>query len=237
MTALRFMAVIAVMSACDYGVRRIDSTWVKDTEPSCYNTALVVRTSRPAALSAEQSSRRDARRPWAEGVSGDKQAAALELYDAGNDEFIQAHYSQALAKYQDAIKLWDHPAIRFNMAVCLVKLDQLVDARNNLERSLIYGEAPLSASAYTQGLTYRQVLDAQLAQLTIACAEPDEEVVIDGKLVFRGPGVAAMFVLPGEHLLVATKPGFLPASKKLVLVAGQPMSCEVRPIIDPRSKP
>jgi len=42
------------------------------------------------------------------------------------------------------------------------------------------------------------------------------------------------FLLPGEHRIVATKPGFLPATRKVVLVAGQPVSYEIRPFVDPR---
>jgi hypothetical protein len=176
-------------------------------------------------------------RPWAAGVSGHEQTAALALYVDGNREFVQARYAQALAKYHEAIRHWDHPAIRFNMAVCQINLGQPVDARDNLERSLAYGAAALGPEAYAQGQTYRKLLDPQLVRLTLDCPEPDEEVVLDGKLVFKGPGVVDRFELPGEHQLIATKPGFLPASRKIVLVAGQPATYEIRPLVDPRPRP
>lgn len=195
--------------------------------------------SRPAGGAATSiqltpSSPHDERRPWAAGVSDREQKIALGLYVAGNHEFIQARYAQALARYQEAIQHWDHPAIRFNMAVCLINLDQPVEARDNLERSLVYGAFALGPDAYGQGLTYRKLLDAQLVRLTLDCPEPDEEVVLDGKLVFKGPGVVDRFVLPGEHQVFATKPGFLPASRKIVLVAGKPVTYEIRPLVDPR---
>jgi hypothetical protein len=173
-------------------------------------------------------------RPWARGVSDVQQATALQLYADGNELFIEDQHALALAKYREAIQHWDHPAIRFNMAVCLIHLEQPVEARENLERSLVHGAPALGADAYRQALAYRKLLDAQLVRLTLECPEPDQELLLDGKLVFKGPGVVELFLLPGEHHLVATKPGFLPASRKIVLVAGQPASYEIRPLIDPR---
>src|SRR5262245_38801293 len=47
------------------------------------------------ALSSPQ-----AARPWADGVPEAEQALASELYVAGNYEFTESHYAQALAKYK-----------------------------------------------------------------------------------------------------------------------------------------
>jgi hypothetical protein len=169
-------------------------------------------------------------RPWADGVSGAEQAIALALYRDGNVEFSESRFAQALAKYREAIRHWDHPAIRFNMAVCLINLDQPLEARDNLERSLAYGEEPLGGDLYSQGLTYRKLLDAQLARVKIACPSPDTRVTLDGKFLFTGPGVAEEWVLPGEHQVVATRPAFRTASRALVLVAGKLTTYEVRPL-------
>src|SRR5207344_2845737 len=146
------------------------------------------------------------------------QAAARALHAAGNQEFVQGHYVQALAKYREAIGRWEHPAIRFNIAVCLINLDQPVEAMDNLERSLVYGSAALGLELYAQALAHRKRLEGQLSRLTLDCPEPDEEVRLDGKLVYRGPGVVDLFVLPGEHQVIATKAGFLPASRSIVVV-------------------
>jgi len=169
----------------------------------------------------------DGARPWAASVSDAEQAIARELYAAGNREFAESRFAQALAKYREAIQHWDHPAIRYNMAICLIKLDQPVEARDDLERSLAYGSAPLGGDTYSQGLTYRKLLDAQLAHVQIACREPGAAVTLDGKLLLAAPGTADQFVLAGEHQVVAIKPGFVPASRTLVLVAGKLATYEV----------
>jgi tetratricopeptide (TPR) repeat protein len=61
-------------------------------------------------------------KPWAAGVSAEAQSAALELYRQGNEMFEQARYLEALAKYEVALRSWDHPSIRYNAAVCLINL-------------------------------------------------------------------------------------------------------------------
>jgi tetratricopeptide (TPR) repeat protein len=166
-------------------------------------------------------------RPWAASVAEDEQAAALALYDAGNREFVESRFAQALARYREAIRHWDHPAIRYNMAVCLIKLDQPLEARDHLERSLTYGAAALGAEAHAQALTYRKLLDAQLSRLAIACGEPGVQVMLDGKLLFTAPGAAEPHVLPGEHQVVAIRPGFFAASRTLLAVAGKRLPYDV----------
>lgn len=168
-------------------------------------------------------------RPWAEGVSDAEQAAANALYVAGNDQFTDSQYAQALIRYREALQHWDHPAIRYNMAICLIHLDQLVEAREHLEHSLAYGAAPLRGDTYREGLTHRRLLDAQLARLQIICHEPDAKVALDGKVLLTGRGTTELFLLPGEHQLTATKPGFTAALKTVVLVAGKLAFHEIDP--------
>ena len=172
-------------------------------------------------------------RPWAKGVPEQEQALALGLYLAGNQEFTESRFAQALAKYKEAVRHWDNPAIRFNMAISLINLDEPVEAKDNLERSLVYGEAALGADLYNQGLTYRKLLDAQLVHLTLASADAGARVTLDGKLVFIGPGTSDQVVLPGEHQAVATRNG-TSVSEVFLLVAGKARKYELRPITEPK---
>jgi hypothetical protein len=175
-------------------------------------------------------------RPWAQGVSGAEQAIALELYNAGNLEFAESRFAQAIGKYREAIGHWDHPAIRFNIAVVLINLGQPVEARENVVRSLVHGAAALSADAYAQAQTYQKLLDAQLGHARITCQEPGATVTLDGKLLFTSPGIVDLFLLPGEHQMVATKPGFITVSKMLVLVAGKLTAYDI-PAIEAKAVP
>jgi hypothetical protein len=160
-------------------------------------------------------------RPWAEGVSPERQEKAQALFASGNDLFAAGELAQALAKYREAIDAWDHPAVRLNMAAARIELDQPLAAYEDLERALRYGRAPLAPAKYAQALTYRKLLLAQLAQLKVSCNEPGVEVLLDGKQLLVGPRDVTLVVLPGPHQLVAAKEGHLTTTRAVVLVAGR----------------
>lgn len=186
-------------------------------------------TSAPVAAAPAAPSPSPPARPWAAGISEAEQARALELYVEGNGEFAESRFAQALAKYRDAISHWDHPAIRFNMTVCLIHLGQPIDAREHLEKSLAYGPVALGAEAHAQAITYRKLLDAQLSLLTISCAEPGAQVTLDGKPLFIGPGTATRYLLPGAHQVAATKAGLQADLQMLTLSPAVPATIELRP--------
>jgi hypothetical protein len=163
----------------------------------------------------------DSEKPWAAGVSEPEQQAALAMYREGNTEFEASRYKQALAKYEEAIKHWDHPAIRFNMAVALINLDRPLEAYDSVERAMKYGAAPLGAEGYAQAVTYKKLLDGQLTHLKITCDEGGADVTLDGKPVLHCTGEATRLLLPGEHQIVATKPGYATETTPLVLVPGK----------------
>jgi hypothetical protein len=163
-------------------------------------------------------------RPWAENVSESAQQDALALFEEGNQLFETFQHGAALAKYRQALKSWDHPAIRYNAAVALINLDQPLAANENLELALRYGALPFSTETYQQALTYQKLLHGQLAQLKVSCAEPEAEVTIDGSPFFVAPGEGSRWVLPGPHQIVVRKAGFVTDTRSLTLLPGKPAS-------------
>jgi hypothetical protein len=163
-------------------------------------------------------------RPWAIGVSESAQKEALALFEAGNMLFETSQHLAALTKYREALKVWDHPAIRYNAGVALINLDQPLAANENLELALRYGAAPFSADTYQQALTYQKLLRGQLARVTVACEEPGAEVTMDGGPLFVAPGEVSRWVLPGSHQIVVRKAGFLTETRALTLLPGKPGS-------------
>ena len=65
--------------------------------------------------------------PWSVGVPLAVQARANALYDEGNQLFVQQAHAPALEKYKQALALWDHPLIRFNLAVTDLRAPSLRD--------------------------------------------------------------------------------------------------------------
>lgn len=163
----------------------------------------------------------DTSKPWAAGVSEAEQATALGIYREGNAEFEESRYPQALAKYRAALTHWDHPGIRFNMAVSLINLDQPVEALDHLERALVFGDAPLGPEAHAQAQTYLKLLHGQLSTIKVTCDAAGAEVTFDGKKLLACPGEAKQRVTPGPHQVVASKPGFMTETAPLVLLPGK----------------
>jgi hypothetical protein len=168
-------------------------------------------------------------RPWAAGVDAAEQTRALELFRDGNQLFEQSHHAEALARYREALARWDHPAIRYNIAVALIHLDQPLAAIENLERALAFGAAPFDKETYAQALTYQKLLAGQLAEITVACREPGAEVSLDGEKLFAAPGALTRRLSPGPHQLVASQPGHLSDSRALMLLPGKRVEVSLQP--------
>ena len=177
---------------------------------------------RPAHAGPTEPAER-ANRPWAANVAQEQRDRALRIFEEGNKLFEDSQHAAALAKYREALKSWDHPAIRYNAATALIQLDQPLGAYENLERALRYGAAPFTAENYDQALTYRKLLRGQLAELKVTCAEQNAEVTLDGQSLFMSPAEATRWLLPGAHQLVARKAGFLTETRSLNLLPGKPL--------------
>src|ERR1043165_2054038 len=188
-------------------------------------------SSLPSAASSE-----DWDRPWARGVPEREQAIAERLREAGNAEFVEGRHALALTKYREALRHWDHPAIRFNIAVCLIQLDQLVEAKDHLERSLAYGSKPLGSATHAQALAYRETLDALLVHVKATCNEPGSTVTLDGQYWFTGRGTAELYSLPGQHQLAAIKPGFRTAVVAFAGIAGKSVAFDLKQTPEPHER-
>lgn len=159
--------------------------------------------------------------PWAVGVSAVRRATALRHFKAGNHFFERSQYAKALAEYRKAIPQWDHPAIRYNMAVCLINVDRYLEAHHSLTRALRYGARPLGPQLHAQALTSRKLLLGRLARIRVACSEPDAQVSVDGTPAQRCDAMKPRWVLPGKHVVVAKKSGFLTATLSPILLGGR----------------
>ncbi|HEY0251791.1 MAG TPA: PEGA domain-containing protein, partial [Kofleriaceae bacterium] len=100
--------------------------------------------------------------------------------------------------------VWDHPAIRYNMAVCLINLDRVVEAYENLERAMKFGAAPLDAKDWRDAQTSLKLLAGRIAQIQVN-AEPGAIVSLDGKPLAD----SHQRVVSGDHQIVVEKPRYL----------------------------
>lgn len=145
--------------------------------------------------------------PWSNGVSPARQAIALAKYKDGNELFVKDEWRAALDVYLEALKSWDHPSIRYNAAICLMKLDRMVEAYEHMQAALRYGPEPIGAAHHREGETYLQVLKSAVSHLEVVCRDPSGvAVTLDGKPLAGCP--ATLVVTPGKHQIVSEKSGY-----------------------------
>ncbi len=154
-------------------------------------------------------------------MTEEQKRAAEPFFDAGNGHFERSSFGNALKEYRKAIAHRDHPAIPYNMAVCLINLDQPIEAYEHLTKAMKYGEAPLGDELHTEGQTYLKLLLGQLAELVVTTETQGANVSLDGQELFVGPGSATRLVRPKRHQIIATKAQMLTLTQEIVPAAGE----------------
>lgn len=155
--------------------------------------------------------------PWAIGVPADQQKRAKVLYQAGNRLLANALFAPAVTKYRAALQHWNHPGIRYKLALALVSLDRPIEAYDNVVEALRYGPDALDPDEYRRAVDYQRLLRQQIAEVEVTCGEPGAIVTLDGKPLFTGPGRVATLIKPGKHQLVASKARYITTSQAVTL--------------------
>ena len=169
----------------------------------------------------------EADRPWASGVPREQQVKALDLFREANGKLRDAHYTAAREQYLEALKVWDHPAIHYNLALALLNLDRPLEAYEHLVRSLKYGALPLDQDKLEQGLRYKGLIEKQLTKLVVLCSLQGAVVQLDGAQLFVGPGRWEGMVRAGPHSLGAARDGYVPVAETATFVGGETKELEL----------
>jgi tetratricopeptide (TPR) repeat protein len=147
-------------------------------------------------------------RPWANGVSQDRQKQALATFREGNQQLNDGLFARASETYRKALEAWPHPAIHYNLALAQMNLDQPIEAYENFNKAIAYGDAPLQKDKLEHAKEYMLLLDKQIATIEVSCDKPGAKVSVDGKEVFVAPGKHKARVRIGRHTFVADKKGY-----------------------------
>ena len=183
----------------------------------------------PTAVEAPRApSAPEPERAWARGVSKADQERALSLFRAGNALLKDSIFVQASEKYRQALALWGHPAIHYNLALALMNLDQPIEVHEHLVAALRYGAEPLEAEKYDYARNYKALIEKQLARVEVACDTPGAVVTLDNAVLFKAPGRYSGLVRPGAHTVGATLGGYLPSDTTRTLLPGESASLDVR---------
>ncbi|HEY3805763.1 MAG TPA: PEGA domain-containing protein [Kofleriaceae bacterium] len=170
----------------------------------------------------------DASRPWANGVKASEQQAALALFHDGNLELNDGLFAKAVDKYQEALSHWDHPAIHYNLALALMNLDKTIEALDNFEQAIKYGESPLqSKDKFDNAKNYIVALGHGIGEIEVTCNKVGAKVAVDGKEVFTAPGTYKGRVKVGRHQIVATLEGHPTRVEATDIQPGAPFKIEL----------
>ncbi len=167
-------------------------------------------------------------RPWAKGVPKDRQAKAIALFREGNAALKESLFPKAATTYKEALQVWDHPAIHYNLALALVNLDQPIEVHEHLTAALQFGPAPLDDDKYQQAQRYLALIERQLTRVKVSCSFAGAQVRLDGRPLFTGPGEWEGQVRAGPHTLTASQEGLLPDERSVVLAGGDSQTFELR---------
>jgi hypothetical protein len=147
-------------------------------------------------------------RPWAAGISVGRQKQALVEFREANQQLNDGLFGRASETYRKALVTWPHPAIHYNLALAQMNLDQPVEAFENLQKAIVYGDAPLQKDKLEHAKEYMMLLEKQIASIEVSCDKIGAKVSVDGKEVFVAPGTFKARVRIGRHTFVADKKGY-----------------------------
>ncbi len=198
-------------------------------------TVFGVALGTPAA--AQPRAAGDVDQPWAQGVSEDDQARAEELFLRANELFEGALFADAAEAYREAVEVWNHPAIHLNLAKTLILLQRPVDAYASLREAVRYPNAHDSEGQYRWAADSLERLKGQLVEIEVTCDADGAAVIIDGQELFVGPGRETAYFLPGEHIVIAEKRGYIAFPRRLILAPGarEEVAIELLSLTDARA--
>ena len=149
---------------------------------------------------------------YSEATSPEKQEEARKLFKLANQRFEQRRHDDALRIYRKAFKLWAHPRILFNIAVCLGFLSRPLESAETFQEVLRYGPDPITPQRYKQASERYTELMGQLAELNISCEEQGAKVFVNGKPIGIAPITKKVTLGPGSHMVSANLKGKIPYS-------------------------
>lgn len=171
-----------------------------------------------AAPSFDGSARTSTAPAWYEGTTEAARARALGMFERAQAKQADGDFADALADYDRALRAWPHPAVHANVAILLAQRDDPVEAYGHLRSALRFGRDPLEPAVYDSLLRrYRPRLSRQVAELVVG---GEASLRIDGGTVSSSAAAAGLVLLPGRHLLIASRTGHATLTQTLDLSPG-----------------
>lgn len=153
-------------------------------------------------------------------ASGDREAAR-RAFERGNALVEQEQWEEALAAFDESLRLYPTQTALFNKAICLGLIGRPVEAVHALEEhQRTYGGQVDEER--------RAAVEAELARLRPRVGSLDvrvegaasAEVTVDGAAAGTAPFARPLTVNPGTHQVTVSAPGLSPVARTVTVSAG-----------------
>lgn len=153
-------------------------------------------------------------------------ARAAELKKKGDELVHASRYRDALPLYEESFSLVPDPALHYNRASALEKLEDFPAALEALEK---FAEtAPPALKARVPNLaTHMQEVGAKVATLVVRCPVEGATITVRGKAAGTTPLASPLRTNPGEASVEVTAPGYAPFHKDVTLEGGATFAVDV----------
>jgi len=222
-TVRLFAAVIAASLLCSHMPVRAQPA----SEPVPAGDAPVQPDRDPARIDDDPMVIDESDKPWSEGVPVESRTAAREVFREGYRLAVLSAYRIAEEKFTAALATWKHPAFYYNLALSQLYLGQEVEARENLERALEYGEDPLGAEYFQEAQMRLHELKRRLGRIRVTCRTPGAVVTLDGVTLFTGPGSHEGWIKAKAYELSAKKAGYQSEARRVTVPAGDLLNVDL----------
>ncbi|MBL4634522.1 MAG: hypothetical protein JKY56_11655 [Kofleriaceae bacterium] len=159
----------------------------------------------------------DKEQPWKKGVSEATRGKANALFRDANGLLKESRFKDAVKVYDQAIAIWDHPAIHYNLALALMSLDSPIRAHKALQNALRYDGHALESDKLNDARNHFKWTRQQLATIELSAAQEGTDLLLNGKEV----GSTSMLVRIGWNTVTARKEGYIEQTKNKMLGPGE----------------
>jgi tetratricopeptide (TPR) repeat protein len=146
---------------------------------------------------------------------------ANSLLQQGNELLQRRRLPSALEKFQKAYEILPDPRLHYPIAQAYRLLDRPLNALIHYElfiRDIKHDDYPRQWEAANQWVVW---LQGQVATIKVSTASTDAVVSVDGNKIGTTPIMTPIRLLPGAHVLVASKEGYEQRVVNLKLAPGE----------------
>ena len=147
-------------------------------------------------------------------------ATARRAFDQGLVHFNSGEFDAAIADFEAAQRNKAHPSVLFNLGRSYAAARRPLEAIANLKRYLADAGATLPKTRLDTVNALIAEQESLLGTLRVSNNDPGIEVSVDGINVGTTP-LSPISIAPGNHTVLATRAGYLPAVIAVQVRAGQ----------------